>query len=565
MKRWLPISLVFVVGCPMGRIDDPKPADQNRPPPGTEPPKPLPVCDGPAEPVVAPLMRLGKHEYEATLRALVGDVVVDDVSSVLAAVPEDHAEDESQFARTDQRISPQHIDAYYRVADAIAQSIVGDADRRAALAGECARGGADDTCLRAFAEAFLRRAFRAEPTAEQIDRAMGAAEGFTGDDRLHAVLFTILMAPEVLYRFENRGSVDAEGVITLTPHELATRLAYHFWQAPPDDALLAAAASGALATDAGYQEQVDRMFEDARTDETILAFFLEWLRVDRGPFATGPRLDVLRDGMNVDGLEIEMHDEIRDLIGFHLGRGDDWADVLTSRAAVARSPRVANLYGVQPWDGTSEPAELPAGERSGLLTRAGMLYTSDGSTNPFKRGVVLRRSILCDTVAPPPDSLPPDALQPPPTVANATTREQFEAKVVNQPCAGCHVQFSPIGYVLEGYDGLGRFRTEEHLVTSTGVDHGFVAVDTAAVARVDGEDDSLVADAVALSQKIAESPKANECLATQYFRFTYRRPDTPYDRCVIHDLTTRLEDGMSLRDALKSVAFDPSFKTRVED
>lgn len=553
-RRWVTgLSLALLMGC-QGQLDDQRPLR----PRGLDPIE----CDG-SPAVAAPLARLGRHEYEASLRALFGDGPVDAVGDALAGVPTEQSESEVPFARTDRRLSQQHIDAYYRTADALASQLGADRELRIRLAGDCAADGVDDACLRDFAGAFLRRALRHPPSDEELARALGAADGLEGFDRLHAVVFVTLMGPDFLYRFENRGAPESGRVIALTPHELASRLSYHFWGGPPDDALLAAAEDGSLATDEGYAAQVDRLLADPRTDAMLEVFFGEWLHLEGGELTDGPRLEVLRQGLETDGLTAEMRDEVHQLLRWHMERGDGWGDVLTSPYSFARDERLASIYGVPAWDGASEPPRLPEGERSGLITRAALLQTSDGSTNPFRRGAFLRRMVLCDRVDPPPSDLDPDALTPPPTAPGTTTREAFAAKVTNEPCASCHARFSPLGYAMEAYDGLGRYRAAEWLVSTEGVDHGMAPVDTAIVPEIEWGDLTPAEGPVEVSQRIADSPKANLCLVTQYFRFTHRREEhEDADLCLIEDLATRVEGGLSLEDALRAVALDPSFRLR---
>lgn len=529
---------------------------------GDCPPITVECDDGPLAAEV-PLSRLAADEYRRTLVALLRldeSAMNATVEEALGALPADAAQDGEVFVRTDQRTSEQHIAAYYRVADAAATMAAGDADVRIGLVGECSRSGIDAECFAAFAETFQTRALRRSLTDAERTTAMALFGEFSGAEAVHALIFTTLMAPDFLYRFENRGVRDGD-TLRLTGPELATRLAYHFWGAPPDDALLRDAEAGVLDTDAGYEEVVDRLFEDERTDETLLGFFNEWLHLERGDFGSSPRLSILAEGIDTTGLGAEMRDEVEALIRFHLGDGGGWDEVLRSELSFATTSRLAEIYGVEPWDGSGAPPSLPAGERSGLLTRAGMLQTADGSTNPFRRGAFLREEILCDTVLPPPNDLPPDALQPPPLEPGSSTRDVFASKVVGQPCSGCHAGFTPLGYVMEAFDGLGRFRDVERVVTSEGMDFGEAALDTVAVPNVDGEM-TMMGSPVELSDAIAESPKSNHCFATQYFRFTFRRHEQATDECAISDLAAELEGGASMRDALRSIALSASFRLR---
>lgn len=546
------LPLVFLLAC-QGTIGDPSGEL-------VEPPIDRPdVCIGEVGPTIAPLARLTADEYEASLRALLGDAPVDAIRSTLDSIPLDAADEEGAFGRQDGRLLDRHVDGYFRAADAIGAAIAADGSLRM-VAGGCATS-VDDACVSDFAETFARKAWRRATSGSEIDDLVSRVDELSGDDKIHGVVFAVLMSPDFLYRFENRGD-ERRGVIELTPYELASRLSFHFWGAPPDAQLLAAAESGELDDADGYQAQVDRLFDDARTDLTLMHFFEEWLHLERGDFAESPRLDVLRGAMNVDGLAAEMRTEVDELIAYYMDNGGSWDDVITSNLSFARSDRLAEIYGVPTWDGTGTPPTLPP-ERSGLLTRAGMLFSADGSTNPFRRGVFVRRALLCDHVSPPPSSLPPDALTPPPVEEGATTREAFEAKIVDEPCASCHAQFSQFGYALEAFDGLGRHRTEEHLVTTEGEDRGFATVDPSVVPRVESDDSRPVASAVELNERIAESTKASECLSRQYFRFTYRHFEQGSDYCTIDAWANALEEGLSLRETLRAVALEPTFRQRL--
>lgn len=507
----------------------------------------------------APLQRLSVRDYERTLRSLLGDAAVDDVASVLAALPADLAQEEGAFARQDQRLTQRHVDQTFAVADALAQRAATDGSVRT-VAGDACGDTVDDACLSTFVPTFLARALRRPPSPDELERAWELVDDHEGTDRIHAVVFTTLLRPEVLYRFENRGDAS-EGVVTLTAFEVASRLSYHFWGEPPDEPLLAAAASGGLDTDAGMAEQVRRLFDDPRTQRTIDAFFTEWLHLERGEYGPSPRLGVLAPGLALDGLAAEMRQEALDLVHHTVQQDRTWHHALTTTDSFARTARLAGLYGVDPWDGTSAPPSLPAHERAGLLTRAALLATQDGSTNPFRRGAFVRRLALCQEVPAPPADLPPDALVPPPATPGATTREAFAAKVTGNDCAGCHLLFSDLGYALESYDGLGRYRTEEHLVSDDGQDLGLAPVDASVETFIDAGIEPF-ADAVALSHAIADSPESSWCLSRQYFRYSARRAEGPQDACRLDAWTARLEADEPLGMWLQQVALDPAFRQR---
>ena len=139
-----------------------------------------------------------------------------------------------------------------------------------------------------------------------------------------------------------------------------------------------------------------------------------------------------------------------DAVGHEVGR----SGAPLRRAGVDRQRRLPALHRRQP--------------RAGILQRAALLASSLEQTNPFHRGAFVRRSILCDPLPQPdPNSLPPGSLDPPPVTDSETTRQRFAAKVDgNGLCQACHGQFSNLGYILEAYDALGRFRTRRRCSTS---------------------------------------------------------------------------------------------------
>jgi hypothetical protein len=226
------------------------------------------------------------------------------------------------------------------------------------------------------------------------------------------------------------------------------------------------------------------------------------------------------------------------------------------------------LYGVEPWSGAGALPTFDPAERSGLLQRAALLVSNLEQTNPFHRGALLRRAILCDDLPQPdPNDLPPGALDPPPFDPAQTTRERFEQKIEdNALCLTCHQAFSPIGYVMESYDALGRYRTEERIFDEQNGDLiADLPIDTTGDVRIASRNEDPVADAQEMNQRIADSGKVEACLAQNYFAFAARRAmqESSLDECVVQDLATVLaeEDG-GLATAFERIARVPTFFTK---
>jgi len=205
-------------------------------------------------------------------------------------------------------------------------------------------------------------------------------------------------------------------------------------------------------------------------------------------------------------------------------------DLLTSTTSLV-DPTLAELYGVDHRGEGSVVVDLPANERSGILTRGAFLtvHAHSEAPSPVQRGLFVRTRVLCDDVpAPPPevDASPPDAWGDP-----RTNRERLEAHSADPACAACHVYMDPIGFGFEHYDQSGRWRDEDngHPVDATG--------ELLFTDDVDGAFDG----AVHLSEVLAGSDQVERCMATQLFRYAAgRRADRP-DDATLHQLLQRSE------------------------
>lgn len=534
------------------------------------------------EPGVTPLMKLSTLQLRNTVRDLLAasglSAITTEVSGQLAAIPDDST---VAFRGLDPRISSAHLQGYFNLAVAIANAATGTSARLSSLAGSCAgTSPLTAACLNTFLGTFGKRAFRrplgTDELAEMRDVAMGTSPApANAAEAIRNVVVTLMMSPRFLNHLELDGAPigGRQDYLTLDPYEIASRLSFTFWQTMPDDSLLAAAADGSLATDAGFSTQLDRVFADPRTRDTIWQFWNEWLRFESftGFSAERPAFKALAMGEQVG---VAGHDhwgdmvrEIRDLTELTTWtQKGPLRDLLTSTVSVTKSADLARLYGVPAWSGSGAYPALP-GNRVGLLQRAALLVSSLEQTNPFHRGSLLRRSILCDSLPQPdPTSLPPGSLDPPPASAAMTTRQRFQAKVEgNNLCQTCHASFSNLGYVMEAYDALGRYRTAERVFDEqTGALLATLPIDTAAAVQVVAGDMRPVSGPAELNQRLIESGKVEGCLAANYFRYALRREPTrdSADACAYESLRTSLGNGTALGEVFRRLASEISFRRR---
>jgi hypothetical protein len=539
------------------------------------------LCVAGADPGPSPLVKLSTVQYRNTVRDLLGAsglaALADEVQPILESVPDDSAV--ATFRGLDARVSSDHLQAYFNLAVAVGDSIEATPARLTALAGSCAAvAPLTDACVSSFLTTFGRRVFRRPLDDAELTALRALNDGVrTPADAIRAMTVKLLMSPRFVNHLEIDGTPIAghDDHLALDPYEIASRLSFTFWQTMPDDALLDAAADGSLATDDGFAQQLDRVFADPRTRATIWQFWDEWLDLDAftGFSSDRPGFQSLAAGENVDGpghdVYADMVQELDDLTShFTWDQTGTLRDLLTTDLSVTKSADLAHLYGVPAWTGSGDYPRLPADERAGILQRGALLVSSLETTNPFHRGALVRRSILCDTLArPDPNTLPPGSLDPPPVTATETTRQRYAAKIAgNATCTACHGQFADIGYVLEAYDALGRFRTTEKVFDEqTGALLAELPVDSTGVPRIQLDDARPVAGPAEMNQRIVDSGKVEACLAGNYFRFALRRDpaDGSGDGCVTQELTGASDDPtLGLAGAFKRIAQHPSFRQR---
>ena len=567
-----PLLVGWALGC-ASDADVHEPRPQHATPAPLEPLTPAAagpfLCDPSQVPSQQPLRRLSSTQYESRLRELVERVapahsaaILGELRHVVAALPRDlrggPEPDYGGLRRLDQSIYAESVDGSYAVAVALGAALTSNAERLRALAGECAvdaDAGNDSACVETFVQRLGELVFRRPLSAE--DRAFYREAADYSD-----IVTLLVSSPFFLYTVE-LGELA-------TAHELAARLALHFWQGAPDAELIAAAESGELLDADHYAQQVERVYADAKTERMLEELFIDWLepkhleelhlRVGsfdydalRGDFTPGPEL------------KSRMLRELGRMGVYYAHRTNStFAELFLSRSSFAETADLAEIYGVPVWDGAGEPPTFPDPERVGLLTRAALVATGHGTSHPIFKGVYARKTVLCETIPPPPADANVVAMAARP--ANRTSRAVTEAlSGARADCAACHASLiNPVGFTLEHFDGLGRFRALERVFDPlSGALITEEPVDSKAVPRVLPDDAREAQGAADLHRFMLESGKPQLCFARRYFRYTFaREEDEARDGCVLNALLQPLLAGESLKTALRAVALQPAFRER---
>jgi hypothetical protein len=310
--------------------------------------------------------------------------------------------------------------------------------------------------------AFARRAFRRPVSAEEVqrlmtmfDRAHQRGEGFVPGVRL--ALKAVLISPHFLFLAEPEPS--DKGVQPLAAVPLASKLSYFLWSSMPDDELTKLAETGALLDTNIYRRQIHRMLADPKADALGERFALQWLDLER--LGTEVRPDAKHFPEFDAHLNEAMLQEVRSYFN-HVFRNDRSLLELIDSDYTFVNERLAGIYGLGRFKGdTMQKVSVHDRNRGGILGMAAVHAATSYPlrTSPVLRGRWVLESLLGDKVPPPPPDVP--ALEEPEKAGHKTLREQLETHRTKSECAACHDKMDPLGFGLENFDVLGRWRERD--------------------------------------------------------------------------------------------------------
>lgn len=383
--------------------------------------------------------------------------------------------------------------------------------------------------------------------------------------------------PAFYYRLDDQGEVVSGAVgqnatYALDRWELLSKVTFLFWGGPPTDELLDRVEATDITDDAALEALVDDVLRDPRSEQGVLRFYREWLVLDKtkmpGTEGNVNAGQAIIAAAGLDGLPAthreDMIQEVLDLTGYYtLSTEGKLSDILVSPYSFAKTPALASIYGVEPWDGTTKHmVSLPAGERSGLFTRAALVASGAEYTRPVIKGKLVRTRLFCNPINPPPPNLEIKPLTHP---VDQSTRQALDAATADATCQTCHSQMNPLGYLTENYDPVGRFRSKEARFDEAGNVVAELDIDTSGIAGVSEDDTTSLATGLDLGGRVADSGQADGCMTQNYFEFmSGRAPDLTTDGCDLQDMRDRLQaDDGSIQSMLKKAVLSKSFRQRL--
>jgi mono/diheme cytochrome c family protein len=412
---------------------------------------------------------------------------------------------------------------------------------------------AGSACVERIVSALARRAYRRPVSRTEVASlvklaGMAKAEGLTVEQGLQLSIQAMLVSPHFLFRVEHDPNpTDPARVHRISDIELASRLSYFLWSSMPDNELLGLAESRKLSTPGVLDAQVKRMLADERSAALADNFASQWLETrnldsvkpDPQKFPDwGPEL---RDAMKT---------ETRMFFESLLRQDRPLSDFLDARYTFLNE-RLAKHYGIAGVTGPEfRRVELTTNQRGGVLSQASVLTVSSypTRTSPVIRGKYVLQNILGAPPPPPPPDVP---LLDEEAVGNTgSLRQQLEKHRANATCASCHARMDVLGFGLENYDAIGKWRTMD----------GKFPVDSSGTLP-GGKSFSSPAEMRGLLT--ADLPEFSRCLIEKMLTYALGRGLERYDNRTVDQINRNLAaSGYGLQTLIHQIVGSLPFESR---
>lgn len=416
----------------------------------------------PKDPGPFVIRRLTKVEYGNTLHDLFG---VD--SAVAHELP-----DEVFGAGYLNTLSPLQSEQYLTIANDVLDRILAPNDApptavQKRLFGKPPAPGADlRAAAKKVARSLARNAYRRPPSESELDVLLGVFDlgrenKLTYPAALRLMLKAVLVSPQFLFITPAKEPESGHTIVPLDDHQLASRLSYLLWATMPDAELSALADSGKLHEPAVLKAQVKRLLLDRRSRALFDGFGAQWLGVGSLQSKT---FDTAKFPQMTGAMRSAMYDEAR-LFFDSIVRENRSAVSFVDSDYTFLNGTLAALYGLEKTvtGPQMRKVKLTDANRGGILGMPGILATTSfpNRTSAVKRGVWVLEQVLGEHVPPAPANVPALEKQDQRKVANMTLRQRTELHRTNPVCANCHKVLDPIGFGLENFDAIGRWRDQD--------------------------------------------------------------------------------------------------------
>lgn len=411
-------------------------------------------------------------------------------------------------------------------------------------------------CVEKIIATLARRAYRRPLAKSELASLVklsstqkgGGSEGMSVEQGVQVAIQAMLVSPHFLFRIEHDPDpTDANKVHRISDLELASRLSYFLWSSTPDEELLALAENGKLQAPETLSAQIRRMLSDEKSAALADNFAGQWLETRN--------LDVVKpDPQKFPTWSPELREamkaETRLFFEAVLRENRPISDFLDAKFTFLNET-LAKHYGVEGVKGSEfRRVELTSDQRGGILAQASVLTVSSypTRTSPVIRGKYLLQNILGAPPPPPPPNVPTLDEE---SVGNVgSLRQQLEKHRSNPTCASCHSRMDVLGFGLENYDAIGRWRTVDgkfHIDSSGTFPNG----------------KSFVSPAEMRTLLKGELPDFSKCLTEKMLTYALGRGVERFDRRTVNDINRKLAaSGYKFQTLIYEIAGSLPFQSR---
>jgi hypothetical protein len=408
-------------------------------------------------------------------------------------------------------------------------------------------------CVEQIISRLARRAYRRPVTRAEVDALvrfvdLAKTNGQTTEQGLQLAIQAMLVSPNFLFRIERDPDPrDPALVHEVSPFELASRVSYFLWSSMPDEELLTLAESGKLSDPRVLAAQVDRMLADPRASAFAANFAGQWLET-RNLDVIKPDPDKFKE-WNAE-LREAMKTETTLFFEHVLRENRPVSDFLNANYTFLNE-RLATHYGIEGVTGPEfRRVALTTDQRGGVLSQGAVLTVSSypTRTSPVIRGKYVLQNLLGMPPPPPPADVP--LLEESAGAEAKSVRDQLEVHRANPTCASCHRNMDPLGFGLENYDAIGRWRD---------TDAGF-PVDASGTLP-SGQRFATAGEMRALL--LLQLPQFSRTLTEKMLTYALRRGLKPYDRRTVDQIHRAVtDDGYHFRTLVHQIVKSLPFQAR---
>lgn len=468
------------------------------------------------------LRRLTISEYIETVRSLFGLDISEHARELL---PPDVRADGFSNTAYNQFVDLKHIEAYQKLAEIIVQRIDVSAFHRQFMKKLAFTDKDMGELISRMGQRILRGPLETREVIQfrGISTTIAATEDGQLEEAVAAIIEAMLQSPRFIYRMERQPDSNSEDAEPVNEYELASRMSYIIWGAPPDSKLYSAAEEGDLYSEESIAQQCARMLQDPRAIEQSKRFYSDWLNLGR-------LKNMQPSAEKYPNWSIELAEDMRqeslaffDEVVWKQGR--PLSDLLNAKVTFA-TPRLAKHYGLPPEaaDFASSSGALvrfdlnKAKARGGMLTQGSLLTVGGDHASMVTRGLLVMHELLRGVVKDPPACVDTTPI---PTEPGLSQRMIAADRIANSTCGGCHSRFEPLAFGLERFDGLGTYHEKD--------EHGNVLREDGEIVFPGASEAVRYQTAAELMDLMASSNRVKESITWKLTQFALGRPLTAID------------------------------------